>query len=338
MQRQLHLPLPAVATLGFLLTASLSGPSQTAGQEPPKHTNRLAKETSPYLAPRPQPGRLVSLGAGGVREGEGREQADLPLGRLQLVLLVPRHGARVFRRTRRSPKFLNDAFVCIKVDREERPDVDQVYMAAASGVRQRRLADVDVSDARRPAVLRRDVFPARRPRGHGRLPDVLNARRRSLAGPPERGRAATPTGSPALVRRSLAARRAGGACRSPAQFAADGPRSSSPSSSTPSSAASASTPTTPAGPSFPNRSTSSSCSTSTAATDGQAGRRRQGRRRRSTMVADDARPHGPRRHPRPTRRRLSPLLRRAATGSSLISRRCSTTTPSSPGPPLSPSS
>ena len=27
-------------------------------------------------------------------------------------------------------KFLNEHFVCIKVDREERPDVDQVYMAA----------------------------------------------------------------------------------------------------------------------------------------------------------------------------------------------------------------
>jgi Highly conserved protein containing a thioredoxin domain len=28
-------------------------------------------------------------------------------------------------------KLLNDIFVCIKVDREERPDIDQVYMAAA---------------------------------------------------------------------------------------------------------------------------------------------------------------------------------------------------------------
>ena len=28
-------------------------------------------------------------------------------------------------------KLLNDVFVCIKVDREERPDIDQIYMAAA---------------------------------------------------------------------------------------------------------------------------------------------------------------------------------------------------------------
>ena len=52
----------------------------------------------PLPAPaRPQPGRLVSLGPRGVRQGEGREQADLPVGRLQLVLLVPRHGARELR-------------------------------------------------------------------------------------------------------------------------------------------------------------------------------------------------------------------------------------------------
>jgi uncharacterized protein YyaL (SSP411 family) len=28
-------------------------------------------------------------------------------------------------------KYMNANFVCIKVDREERPDVDQVYMTAA---------------------------------------------------------------------------------------------------------------------------------------------------------------------------------------------------------------
>ena len=43
-------------------------------------------------------------------------------------------------------KFLNEHFVCIKVDREERPDVDQVYMAALQAFGTRRLADVDVPD------------------------------------------------------------------------------------------------------------------------------------------------------------------------------------------------
>ena len=61
----------------------------------------------PLPAPaRPQPGGLVSVGARGVRQGQGREQADLPVGRLQLVLLVPRHGARELRgrRDRQGPQ------------------------------------------------------------------------------------------------------------------------------------------------------------------------------------------------------------------------------------------
>ena len=31
-------------------------------------------------------------------------------------------------------RFLNAHFVCIKVDREERPDVDQIYMAALQAI------------------------------------------------------------------------------------------------------------------------------------------------------------------------------------------------------------
>src|SRR5439155_16770238 len=34
-------------------------------------------------------------------------------------------------------KLLNDWFVCIKVDREERPDIDTVYMTALQVLRQR---------------------------------------------------------------------------------------------------------------------------------------------------------------------------------------------------------
>src|SRR5436190_17346803 len=34
-------------------------------------------------------------------------------------------------------KILNGSFVCIKVDREERPDIDQVYMTALQAMGQR---------------------------------------------------------------------------------------------------------------------------------------------------------------------------------------------------------
>ncbi len=46
-------------------------------------------------------------------------------------------------------RLMNEHFVCIKVDREERPDLDQIYMNAVQiDDRPRRLADVGVSDAR----------------------------------------------------------------------------------------------------------------------------------------------------------------------------------------------
>ena len=34
-------------------------------------------------------------------------------------------------------KIMNDNFICIKVDREERPDVDQIYMTAVQLMNQR---------------------------------------------------------------------------------------------------------------------------------------------------------------------------------------------------------
>ena len=59
-------------------------------------------------------------------------------------------------------RVMNEHFVCIKVDREERPDLDSIYMDAVVALTgQRRLADDGLPDARRRAVLRRHVLPAR---------------------------------------------------------------------------------------------------------------------------------------------------------------------------------
>ena len=92
--------------------------------------NRLAREASPYLrAARGQSRGLVSVGRGGVCRGaRPRDEADLPVDRLLDLPLVPRDGARVVRGRRHRRAVLNRDFVCIKVDREERPDVDRVYM------------------------------------------------------------------------------------------------------------------------------------------------------------------------------------------------------------------
>ena len=68
--------------------------------------------------------------------------------------------------------FLNEHFVSIKVDREERPDLDQIYMTAVQLMtRPRRLADVGVPDARPQAVLRRHLLPA----GRSLRPAVVHA-------------------------------------------------------------------------------------------------------------------------------------------------------------------
>ncbi len=55
---------------------------------------------------------------------------------------------------------MNDLFVCIKVDREERPDVDAVYMEAAQAVTGRGGWPMTVFCLPgRPALLRRHLFP-----------------------------------------------------------------------------------------------------------------------------------------------------------------------------------
>ncbi len=71
---------------------------------------------------------LVSLGRRGLRPGAQGRQAGLPLHRLFHLPLVPCHGARILR-GRDVAALLNEAFVCVKVDREERPDIDEIYMS-----------------------------------------------------------------------------------------------------------------------------------------------------------------------------------------------------------------
>ena len=60
---------------------------------------------------------------------------------------------------------MNRLYVNIKVDREERPDIDQIYMAALHAHRRAgRLAADHVPDAGGQAVLGRHLFPEAMPR------------------------------------------------------------------------------------------------------------------------------------------------------------------------------
>jgi uncharacterized protein YyaL (SSP411 family) len=96
----------------------------------PKHTNRLAKESSPYLLQHAHnPVDWYPWG----EEAFARAKKE---GKLVFLSIgySSCHWCHVMEResfeNEAVAKLLNDWFVCIKVDREERPDVDTVYMTA----------------------------------------------------------------------------------------------------------------------------------------------------------------------------------------------------------------
>ena len=77
-------------------------------------------------------------------------------------------------------RVMNERFVNIKVDREERPDVDRIYMQAVQAMTGHGGWPMTVfltPDGR--AVLRRHVLPAGRPSGHAVLPARAAARCRT---------------------------------------------------------------------------------------------------------------------------------------------------------------
>jgi uncharacterized protein YyaL (SSP411 family) len=120
---------------GLVVLLALSGP--TTGDEParpekPKHTNRLSKESSPYLLQHAHnPVDWYPWG----EEAFARAKKDgkpvfLSIGYSSC------HWCHVMEResfeNEAVAKLLNDWFVCIKVDREERPDIDTIYLTSLS--------------------------------------------------------------------------------------------------------------------------------------------------------------------------------------------------------------
>ena len=82
---------------------------------------------------------------------------------------------------------MNEHFVCVKVDREERPDVDAIYMDAVQAMTgPRRLAAQRLLHARPGAVLRRDLLPADAAPGHAGLAAGARGDRRRVAHPARR--------------------------------------------------------------------------------------------------------------------------------------------------------
>ena len=97
--------------------------------------NRLAGATSPYLLQHADnPVDWWEWSDAAFAEAAPARRAGAALGRLRGLPLVPRHGARVVRGRRRPPRRSTPASSRVKVDREERPDIDAVYMAATQAM------------------------------------------------------------------------------------------------------------------------------------------------------------------------------------------------------------
>ena len=103
-------------------------------------TNRLAAESSPYLLQHAEnPVAWYPWGEDGVcaRAHGGSGRSFFSIG-YSTCHWCPREWSASRSRTRPSRELLNQNFIAIKVDREERPDVDRVYMAFVPGNDRRR--------------------------------------------------------------------------------------------------------------------------------------------------------------------------------------------------------
>ena len=97
-------------------------------------TNRLAHETSPYLLQHSDnPVDWYPWGEEGLSRAK---ELDRPI--LLSIGYSACHWCHVMEResfeNAGTAEFMNGNFVCIKVDREERPDVDSIYMEAVQGM------------------------------------------------------------------------------------------------------------------------------------------------------------------------------------------------------------
>jgi hypothetical protein len=105
-----------------------------AADAPPRHTNRLAGETSPYLLQHAH--NPVDWFPWGAEALTRARLLDRPI--FLSIGYAACHWCHVMEREsfedEATATYLNSRFIAIKVDREERPDLDQVYMGAVQAM------------------------------------------------------------------------------------------------------------------------------------------------------------------------------------------------------------
>jgi uncharacterized protein YyaL (SSP411 family) len=125
-------PSPLSAQAPEAAAETAAKPAEAVEKPAGKHTNRLAKETSPYLLQHAH--NPVDWHPWG-EEALAKAKAE---GKLIFLSIgySSCHWCHVMEREsfhdEEIAAFLNKHFVCIKIDREERPDIDAIYMTALS--------------------------------------------------------------------------------------------------------------------------------------------------------------------------------------------------------------
>jgi len=113
-----------------LRTPGHANAAEDRGMSHPKHTNRLVNSSSPYLLQHAHnPVDWYPWGREAIGKAK-REQKPIFLS----IGYSACHWCHVMEResfeNEEIARLLNEHFVCIKVDREERPDLDEIYMTA----------------------------------------------------------------------------------------------------------------------------------------------------------------------------------------------------------------
>lgn len=119
-----------LSLLPVLAGAAETSPAPTVKSDSPIHTNRLSKEKSPYLLQHQH--NPVDWYPWGDEAFEKARKENKPV--LLSIGYSTCHWCHVMEResfeSEEVAKVINEKFVSIKLDREERPDVDQIYMTA----------------------------------------------------------------------------------------------------------------------------------------------------------------------------------------------------------------
>ena len=118
--------------LSLLLSLTLALPQEVPVE--PKHTNHLTGQTSPYLLSHAS--NPVDWHPWGPEALELAKKLDKPI--FLSIGYSACHWCHVMEEEsfedERIAGLMNENFVCIKVDREERPDLDEIYMTAVTGM------------------------------------------------------------------------------------------------------------------------------------------------------------------------------------------------------------